>query len=189
MLFMEKPVELFKLLRSSSLSRLKSHSKIEDIELAEPDADVPVFGHWMGIILLSGPDLRVTFKVHYGSRKVRALAASAIGQAAKELSLNQIADFMREYCNMTAGHLKGFLDRGGLEVGISLPLIIRGFDEIFFSAQDGKRVFGEMWKLHYAEAELTCSASVEVFEPAALYKVPKDVALEEETEEGAVDFL
>lgn len=93
-------------------------------------------GYWMGIILLAGEGFQVTSKVFYNARSIRSLLAKRFGKKFDELEESLVTDFISEYCNLGAGGTKRVLEEQGIEVGMSLPLITRSFDDLFHVHSD-----------------------------------------------------
>jgi len=60
------------------------------------------------------------------------LASRPYGEDPSAVTPEQGADFMKELCNLVSGALKRVFSGAGIQAGISLPLLTRGFDEIFF---------------------------------------------------------
>jgi hypothetical protein len=116
---------------------LKRFSRVENSREEGPlhhENELPfvVLGHWLGSILVATPVLKVTLKIHY--------SLPLIQQDWLELRRNQlesagrgfvIREFGKEFANWWAGDLKNSLDPGGSASSMGLPMISRGFDELY----------------------------------------------------------
>lgn len=176
------------LLRSISLDSLRVFSQTNDLSL-ESLPDLPkVYGHWMAMALVAGPQIRVTFKVHFMSESGAHLSHKAAGRAANQMTVEATSDFMKEYCNMTLGALKKILAENGLRSAISLPFLTRGFDEVFFPISSGVLMARDYWKIHFDKYFIACSGLFEVFESNVdLSGLPSEV--KGQTDVGDVEFL
>ena len=80
-----------------------------------------------------------------------------------EIQPNQVADFVKEFCNLTAGNIKQALEKSSVLTGISLPLVTRGFDELVF-ASTGPQYLRDQWRIAMAEVFLDCSVITEIYD-------------------------
>lgn len=174
---------LLSVIRDSSVSRMKNLSKRDDIYLSEVPHKPIVYAHWMSFILLSGSSLRVLFKAHYQSEAAKGFAAKSYDSSKKDVTKPQALDFFREFCNLTAGNIKLVLFDSDVKVGISLPILARGFDDIFYP-RDTASTF-DSWALNCQDEKVYCSTDIEVLENFAL----RDDLPQNEANEGNVEFL
>lgn len=181
--------EVMKLVKASALARLKSYAQCPDFEIREYKNEVGVHAHWMSLILISGRYLRLTFKAHYSSDVAKNLAARAMGRSGSDITDHQAADFMKEFCNLTAGGIKKYFEDLGQSVGISLPLVTRGFDELFFSVPNLKTTFEDVFMLAYPESDIVGSVNVEIFDLDALKEFKYVEKQGSAQDDGEVDFL
>lgn len=120
------------LVKKLALARLQFLIKRPDLIIVDDSGENRVFAAWRSLILVSGPQLRITLKVYFRLATAQALAAPVFRTDPKGVHKDQAIDFIREYCNLTAGGIKLALSDLGFQTGISLPIVTRGFDEIFF---------------------------------------------------------
>ena len=174
--------------RHFSLDRIAKYTKCEDITLEAVKPDHDVFGHWMTLILIAGQELRVTFKSHFFSSQIAALIAKNIGEDKNTITLPQTLDYMKEFCNVVGGGLKQELIENNLQVALSLPILSRGIDEVFFPKPGGIRHGSDVWCLSNSELEVTCSVNYEIFDPNIDFsKFSTD--FERSSTDGDVDFF
>ena len=141
------------------------HAKIPDVVISEDvGTNAPVFGHWMSLILLASPELRMTFKVFFDSTKVKKIASKALNVEVGKVTSPIVADFMREFANVAAGSAKRTLFELDIAVGLSLPLVTRGFDEVFSKRGNYGTDSVSNWKLEATEGFLYCSAVIQILD-------------------------
>jgi CheY-specific phosphatase CheX len=175
---------LKKVVREISCSRLKSLSHLAEIDIQENEDVSPVWSHRMVVIMVSGRDVRLTFKAQFCTESARVFANKVYQSNLEEISVFQAEDFMREYANVVAGRIKTVLNRNSLDVGVSLPTVARGFDNIFFREPAKTRVSNDYWKLVHLNSVIFCSIFIEIlkeFEFKAGSQIVED--------EGEVQFL
>ncbi|MFZ3230788.1 MAG: hypothetical protein WA160_11330 [Pseudobdellovibrio sp.] len=84
----------------------------------------------MSLILVANADFRLLIKVHCNECDVKSLAKEALQFVEHDLQ-SGLGDFIKELTNLLGGALKRSLEASQIEIGLSLPLLIRGFDELF----------------------------------------------------------
>lgn len=154
---------LKQVVRDASISRIQSLSHLPNVELKETQDHGPVQAHRMAVIMIYGRNLRMTFKAQFSSSSARVFAHQSYGVAIEQVSISQSEDFVREMCNLVAGHVKAFLAQNSVPTGLSLPTLARGFDNFFFRKPVTEPIFEDHWKLCSDQAEVFCSALFEVF--------------------------
>lgn len=185
----EVRIKLRDIVRGAASKRLESVTRsklsLEVGEIENPDDFV--YAYWMSFILLSGKDLQLTFKAHFFSDEARYLVATGLKKQPEQISQNNIQDFMKEYCNLVAGEVKASLSASGVTIGLSLPLITRGFDEVIFSDAVDARQFSDWWRVSWDSGALTMSFVAEVYQLSAVadLRVPSAGV----KDDGDIDFL
>jgi CheY-specific phosphatase CheX len=176
------------LVRQVSLTRIKQHGASDGYGILEVPHEnaLDVFNHWMALILISGKSVRITFKVHFNIRTAQEFAAPVYGKNPDDIEMRQAKDFVKEFCNLSAGFIKKIFEDQNLDVGISLPLVIRGFDEVFFDKSEKETITEDSFKLDQSGNGLICSSHIEVFNHEMLQVIDTNI---EEEEEEEIDFL
>jgi len=153
------------LIRWSSLTELEHHSKAIDIALVEgTKGKSPMHASGMALILLASESFRITLKVFYTPGSCRGLMSNKGKFATGEVSEAWIADFMKELMNMTAGSVKRYLNAMNVRVGLSLPLVMLGFDDIYETEFMNSPVCErDTWTLETRECDLIFKATLEIF--------------------------
>ena len=180
-------------LREISRKRLKDQTLRSDIEIEDyNEQGQGTFDYWMAVILVAGAPFKVTFKVHYKSRDVLGLGGQILNTEGKDPAQieHMITDFMKEYCNMTAGGYKSAFEAQELSVGMSLPMNTRGFDEVF-SALPSKHLEHNVdtWKLVAGSNQLICNSTLVLNEPEVWDKLNATVAEQPQSNDDDMEFL
>ena len=174
------------LVRNVSIDRFRRAAQNENFILLESSkVERQVYDHWMALILVSGKALRVTLKVHFNIKSSKKMASPIYGKSPEKLEVRQAKDFIKEFCNLSAGYIKKIFEDQSVDVGISLPLVIRGFDEVFFEKQQKESILEDKFRIETNGIGVLCTNIIEVFNQDVLNKI--DINIEEEEEE--IDFL
>lgn len=151
------------LVRKTSVSRMKALSKRPDVEIQEINEDRDILAHWMTLIFIAGPSLRITFKTQFSNVMAQCFAEGTYDLKKDQIDDFKSQDFVREYCNMVGGYVKNSLVQQKLVLGISLPLNTRGYDNLFFSILSGFQVYHDRWKLVIGgDISIYCLVSIEI---------------------------
>lgn len=173
------------------ISLLKDHSlllcraQFPHAAIIEHREEGPVKSHWMTLVLISSSSLSVTFKAHFKSRVALSMAAASRGESADSLTIGQGLDFFKEFCNMIAGGLKHSLSSAGVAVGISLPVMTRGYDEVNARFLMTPSSHYQAWECAVGEGTVTFSAVVEILGDLDLNKLQEEVS----QSDGEVEFF
>lgn len=154
----------------------------------DPTENNSVLAHWMSLILISGRALRVTLKAHFMSADAKVLACEVYGKKPEEIEVAQASDFIKEFSNLSGGALKKAMEGDDSPLGISLPLVMRGADEIFFPMAGQDVAFIDRWKIYNAHTSIICSAIVEIYDFAALQAIPTNIDDMDSSDDG-IEFL
>ncbi len=174
------------LVRNVSIDRFRRAAQNDSYILLETSKlKRDVYDHWMALILVSGKALRMTLKVHFNIKSSKKMASPIYGKTPEKLEVRQAKDFIKEFCNLSAGSIKKIFEDQSVDVGISLPLVIRGFDEVFFERQNKNSIIEDKFRIENGGVGVLCTNIVEVFNQSLLGDV--DINIEEEEEE--IDFL
>ena len=178
--------KLLKLIRNVSLVRIKQHSRVQQVDVKEIVEINPVLAHWMVIILIAGPSAKITFKSHFKTVSARGLASAAYQRAPEEIAAEQAIDFMREFCNLAAGGIKASLSSYQFKLAISLPVVTRGFDEIFFTDLLMKDTISDQWILSSQAGDVICSVTVDMLDKLDISNINTESI---ENEESTIELF
>lgn len=151
--------------RESSLSTLIEYSEQSEIAIHEHKNEFLVRGEWIRLILVAENSLKITFKVHWFEEQGNLFACLTYHKPHHEIRLKEAIDFYGEYCNQVAGKIKWRLEQGGTETGVTLPLLLRGFDEIYFVPHAQGRYFEDCWVLESSLGRIVVSSAFEISDP------------------------
>ena len=186
------------LVRHASLTRLIIHADCTEVGISEPGPGFrpgKMLASNMAFILVSGDALRLTFKVHFNTRTAKTLAFRIFGgEASEDITERQAIDYFKEYANLVAGSVISLLGQTGVDLGISLPLCTRGFNEIFSDYSIENRLIPtdyDFWSLRVNGLEFYCSSFFELMNTPRLSRALEDLSLSETfiEEDGELDFL
>ena len=177
------------ILRSKALETLKIRSKVDDIELGDVEnKDDFLYGPMMAFLLIHGESFRVTFKVHYFLKTAKSLAAALLGRPSEEITVELTKDFMKEFCNIVGGEVRAAITRLNVRVGVTLPFIISGFDEVLFSDEISPSSSMDYWLLNWKSGFVVCSSVIDIRDPELLRGVEARNDNENDTA-GEIVFL
>jgi hypothetical protein len=177
------------LVQSSTIARLERYAKVKDLRVERLATKSKVLGHRMALIMVSGNALRITLKMHYMDREVRLLASGAIAKDASDITSREANDFLGELCNLVAGKISVALEEQNIPSGISLPVLTRGFDEIFFEVPSTPSAFADRWLVIGPGVRLCQSIFMEIRDPAAFANFRLPDHSESEERSGELNFL
>lgn len=172
------------------LSRFKEMTSCSDavIDIAESRiTDSVVKSYWMAYILISGNQIKLDFKVHYSSKEMLALMSSMFWETPSKISTALVDDCMKEYCNLTAGAVKLMLKEAEIDCGFSIPLVTRGFDEVWFKKLNEENTLQLCWKIAWSSGHVYISIACHLTDWSMLsYISPNEPA---QDDSGDMEFL
>lgn len=113
----------------------------------------------MSIILLWGTLGTIILKTHFNLDSANYFATGELKVLTDE-NKNMSRDFMKEFSNMQAGHIRGIFEENKIMLGMSLPFLVLGKDEkLFRKIRDADSEI-YLWKLE-DENKNTLSCAVE----------------------------
>jgi CheY-specific phosphatase CheX len=140
----------------SSHSRLKTFCQVDDIKL-NPKLEIAEAAHCpdMVLILLSGPEIHLTFKMFFNSEKARFLIEKTYGDINFKNEVSKYSvDAMKEVANLVVGHMKILLEKSDIKSEISLPIALRGYDELFFKDRKNDIIRKWHWEMEYENQQI-----------------------------------
>ena len=156
-------------LRKASEVRLKQYLDQPEITVETvKEQGTLIFGFWMSLILIFGPEFQITFKVHYNTKSIQKMSRNALPNNS---SSDVVADFVKEYCNLVAGLIKSYFESIHVPSGVSLPLVSRGFDDVFSIHQLMSDSILDIWTLSCQEESITCIASCDIYDHSVFSKI------------------
>ncbi|HND85137.1 MAG TPA: hypothetical protein PLU50_04980 [Pseudobdellovibrionaceae bacterium] len=178
-------------IRQLALTRFKQHCVYETAELGDPEGDSKiVHAYWMSLIMVANSSIKVMFKAHYNVSEMKVIAKDSIEKNEKgEITDIAAADFMREYANLVGGVVKATLETVGIAAGVSLPLVTRGFDEIFVNFNKATSNYIDRFQIRTSDGSVFCSFHVECNDASVIDLITKVPAPTQDDTGGDVEFL
>lgn len=152
----------------------------------------------IAVIMVWGSVGAVNFKIHYDYAQAAAACASCLGRTKDSLAPKTVREFMRELCNLTAGFLRTFMQKNQVPMGMSLPFLAEGDDELIFQKLLDPRADLTAWRLKAGSVSFLCSSEILVLEESMLagLKSEFESAVEQmktgslpDDDDGEVNFL
>ena len=182
--------------RGVSLRRMKNHACDETILLedaSELESSKSAIGQWLSLIFVSSSAVKMSFKTYYYTADANYFTSKALGlDSVDEISKDQVDDFIKEFCNLVAGAIKESLELGGTKSLISLPLVTRGQDYVFFEIRktdENPQVLTDIWDLTLNDHTITCRIVFEVWDKEAMNKIDLLAFGAEDEDDGDIDFF
>ena len=147
-----------------------------------------VLKRYIAMVLLTSPELRIVFKVHFTPEQVRTYRQGKRGNV-DELDDKQLIDYIKELANQMGGRVCRVLDAHQIGMGMSVPLCTRGIYEIYADYQTKTGAidkFGDLWQLDGPFQTLYCSCYIEMLSKHDFSQVR---CSDEASQEGELDFL
>ena len=183
-------------IRNVSLRRIKNHTcddKIELEEVKELEGSKSVVGQWLSLIFVASSAVKMSFKAYYYTTDANYFTSKALGyDSVDKVSKDQVDDFIKEFCNLVAGAIKESFELGGTKSLISLPLVTRGQDYVFFQVKETESnplVLTDIWDLTLDEHSITCRIVFEVWDEEVIKKIDLLAFGAEDEEDGDIDFF
>ena len=182
--------------RGVSLRRMKNHACDDTIVLedaSELESSKSAVGQWLSLIFVSSSAVKMSFKTYYFTADANYFTSKALGlDSVDQISKDQVDDFIKEFCNLVAGAIKESFELGGTKSLISLPLVTRGQDYVFFEIRktdENPQVITDIWDLTLNDHTITCRIVFEVWDKEAMNKVDLLAFGAEDEDDGDIDFF
>jgi hypothetical protein len=148
---------IFKMVRATSDLRL--HSLLPEYKIACVTENFPRLmpGESLALVLISTQQLQIFFKVFFD---LETFDKSTTDEA-NESKLIFTKDFMKEYCSLVGLHINNIFINLKIQTSMSLPLVLKGFDDFFFPYPDNINSSEQNWVLNCLGRKLYCSCFVE----------------------------
>ncbi len=132
-------------------------------EAAQTDDVFP----WLCLVVLASPDFVVHQKVLFSPASenffLRRMGLKIASASAADKDLTPLFDFIKEFSNLQAGSLKAVIESNNSDIGMSLPIIMQGFEDLYF--RDRADVAESIWKITNSNVSLHIQMSVEILNP------------------------
>ncbi len=158
--------KLQNLFHEVSLSRLQWLTGESQLRQMESPADnLNILERWLCLIQLSHQDFRLIFKCHFGE----PLCAHLLKKPLTQENIDSCFDQVRELSNLVIGGVKAGL--GDMRLGVSLPLILGGFDEMFLRPPADKMRLHHIWGYRSEKFSIYFSVEAMIFDSDVMSKL------------------
>ena len=162
--------------RNASLVQIRQFSNCDALELEELPNQYDlgqVVARQMTLIVISGAEMSVLFKIHYNSSESARLRSMKFCEpfADEFVAAAKTLDYMKELTNQVCGRICRIFQLNGVALGMSIPLSMRGFYELYtdYSPDDELlKKFGQAWRIKGSFGSLVCTAYIEIMDPKAV---------------------
>jgi len=158
---------LHNFVRDCSMKQLEKYSRDLKISIKECTLETTLdsYADEISLILLWSGIGSITFKVHFSLPVCMKWASHGLKKDKNSISTSTAQDFMREFCNVMGGFLRGCFEKHNILIGMSLPFLAPGHDEAIFRKLRDPRSQSSLWKLSDGEVEVICSTDICLLEP------------------------
>lgn len=140
---MNKLKENIKSIVEKNISTISDEVKV-NFKSYELEADI-LFKKWMALILISNEHFRIVIKFHFSENDILILSKKYTSLQ-NEKNKETILDFSKEITNQMGGVLKRVLEKNNITCGLSLPLVINSFDDIFsYKSPNSEYLIYKIW--------------------------------------------
>jgi len=183
-------------IRNVSLRRMKNHACDENVQVSDVkkvEKKKSAVGQWLSLIFVASHAVKMSFKAYYYTSDANYYTSTALGyDSVDKVSKEQVDDFIKEFCNLTAGAIKESLELGGIKSLISLPLVTRGQDYVFFEVrqtESNPMVITDIWDLTLDGHTITCRIVFEIWDKEAMNKIVLSAFGADDDDDGDIDFF
>ncbi|OUR97932.1 hypothetical protein A9Q84_06975 [Halobacteriovorax marinus] len=181
-----------KFCRETSLQRFIAHSSNQEITLIEKNAEQVMTGNiWRCAILWGNDDIRGVMIINFTTINILAMASSVFENTRDSVLFEHTKDFMKEYCNMYAGLLKGTLNNKNIITNISLPIISKSLTSHACLAGVPENSYKDNWNLVLGNSFIELSNTLVLsknFDISSLLFL-KDSEKESSSNDGDIEFF
>ncbi len=183
--------------RNASLLQTSQFSGCETLELAEMGPDFKlgqVVSRRINLIVISAPEIMMILKIHFNPSEADQLRRIKFPDQCTDpaVAAAKTADYMKELTNQMCGRICRIFQQGDLALGMSIPLSMHGFYELYtdYTPSDGVlKKFGQGWRIQGDFGSLVCTAQVEIMDPNAVNNLQLADEQPPEDDDGEVEFL
>ena len=179
--------------RKISVDRLGKYTKIKglknrDFFIADPSADQNV-GKKLTFVMAESSSLRFNFQAFFTHDVANKFLIGDSKIETEDIinSPDDVVDFMKEFCNLTAGGIKMILAKGHDRLSnLSLPMMTRAQDSIFLmvdSTTDAIRLIEDSWDICFKDFSITCKITIEIYDQEAFFEMLENAEYGEEFED------
>ncbi len=192
----EARAKLGEILRTASVSQVSQFARCDKVDLVDITREYTVgqvLSNYMILVAISGSPLQMLFKIHYNEDDICALLRSKASNQDAAVPAQKIIDFMKELGNQVSGHVCRVFASHEIMLGISIPLSVRGYNEIYSEYSEKKAPllkFGDYWALDTSFGTLYCTSYIEVMDNNIIPLINGiTFDTQEDEDDDEIDFL
>ncbi len=156
-------LDLHKTSQRTAASRLQTYCSSQDVlvlDFVEKNFQ-PSYKNLVMILVVSPnfyQSLKFFFNWETTAPLVERIYKNVISDGEKE---HLIVDMFKEVANLSAGHIKSVLNKSNIYSDISLPISMRGYDDLFSSKSNNPKQFTQSWRFEVETSHLIFTSSIE----------------------------
>ena len=187
------------LIRKTTFACLQRYIRRTNLELVENivQKDEEAYNSEMSIIMLWGEIGSITLKVHFSLDIASALSSKTSNVSIEKIESQLAKEFIKEFSNHQGGYLKGFFEKSNFVMGMSLPFLARGVDEIIFRKIRDPRASFDVFKINIDDLQLFLTSEICLIDSSAIEKSISSFEVEIEKcslpqkieDDGVIDFF
>lgn len=130
-----------------SLEIFRKHSENDHVTFTENfNIETSEIIPWNSFIFLGGSKFRLMFETEFSTIMILSIASEKFSDVQESEYIDQVKDFMREFCNLVAGKVKAAFEKE-TDALLSLPIISRDYNvEKLFGVEESK-VHQHKWSI------------------------------------------
>ena len=184
-------------LSATARQRVEKMIRGKKIQVTEVEVknESQAFGEQMSIIMLWSSVGAIFLKIHFNFNVASMLASGGLEKPIEEVNRDIALDFMKECSNGVGGFVRSSFESNQLLMGMSLPFLAEGKDEVIFRKIRDSRAHCTAWHMQVEGAgEFYFTSEVCLLDPSNVSKIRPQLeeALakgEESDNSGEVEFL
>ena len=175
--------KLKKFSRDVSLERFISHSTNGAITLSEASEEQlrPQNNQWSCGILWGNDEIKGLIILKFTTLNVLAMGSNVFESTNDNMLFTYTKDFMKEYCNLYAGYIKGTFNNQKIPVGISLPILSDSFTLDACLGFEKSEGIHDQWSLNSNESNFIVQSFMKIEDTFKRYNL--DFLEEKKTEQ------
>ncbi len=167
------------------MKRIEETSGLKNFELHSVDDEYkksPVKSQYVTYIMLYSEDLKIEFRIYYFTNEIQQLVSNTFRRKPEEITHALVHDSMKEFTNLVGATVKAHLQNSIQNIGLSLPLSTRGFDEVWESEKKSNEHY---WAIKWSGGKIVLKA-VLVFENINFFD---SIFFENKEDDGEMEMM
>lgn len=155
--------KLKKFSREVSLDRFKLHSMNTQVELSELGAqEEPIENQWSCGVLWGNDQIKGLIILKFTTLNVLAMGTNVFVNTNDSMLFTYAKDFMKEYCNLYAGFIKGTFNNQNIPISISLPVLTDSFTIEACLGIEPKENLLDQWTLNSKDSHFVVQSFIKI---------------------------